>query len=275
MAFICIRTAYDPNNVEKSTKEKLCDEYHQLFPRDDPNKHDFEEVYTNCAGIRNTFIYPALDQQNEDEDMADQVLVHVEGSTPIYFYSPSPDTSWNQGTHKHLLGFLHNVPWGEAVVQAYLPHTDARETIGTLKKRRKHEELSNAYTRMTVFLYTNRDKEVYTYHEHNKDLKLNINPFMSNRERTNDKFLYIISTYGSAATAALHYLSQEIDKKYGQNPRPASEHVGSPTTPSSIQSSEVKKVFREAINESIRYDQENGLGEAQASQSTISSGASH
>ncbi len=63
---------------------------------------------------------------------------------------------------------------------------------------------------MSLVIYTNNDKNTYHYHKTSESLKIAVNPNPSQRETQKQNFLYALCEHASAATAALHCISEHI-----------------------------------------------------------------
>jgi hypothetical protein len=63
---------------------------------------------------------------------------------------------------------------------------------------------------ISVVMYTNNDKNKFTYTESGESLKLQVNPQSDRRDKNKKQFLYALCPHAGAATAALHFIADSF-----------------------------------------------------------------
>jgi hypothetical protein len=175
VAFICVC-----ENSEKDVAKRdfIYEEYKELF-----HPHDyFNFIYENWTKIRDEFM---LGGDGNVPSLSQRVFIE---KSPL----------WVPTNNRNI----------EVKIHAFGPNMINNENVEELERFKKSYP---KYTEnMSLVIYTNNDKNTYHYHKTSESLKIAVNPNPSQRETQKQNFLYALCEHASAATAALHCISEHI-----------------------------------------------------------------
>ncbi len=175
VAFICVCG----NSKDDTDKKSIRTEYEQLFG----SCRHFDFIYENWKKIRDEFM--SFDGYNNSSIASHRVIIEKSSCRP--------------STKRREV---------EVKIHAFGPNMINNENV---KELEYFKEFYKNYTnKISLFIYTNNDKNKYHYQETSESLVIEVNPNPSKRETQRENFLYALCEHASAATAALHCITDHV-----------------------------------------------------------------
>ena len=196
-------------------RQQIQDEYYTIF-QDNPA---FKTVFDEWTNIHQKLIEPNLPNQSACEETTMGSCKHVffslEGplttcsnqSKPMEVFMEYLQQNYNKGIHIH----------------SYTSHINIVETVDAMKT----QLLLPCHADLSVFIYSNKDKEQYIPFSLDGKFRLQINPNPTRRTDCNredqQNGLYAVCPHASAATAFLHFVAKNLSIQESLGP-PELEH---------------------------------------------------
>ena len=230
VAYICF------SNIEKPN-----DEYNALFPHHNGGKM-FEYVKKIWERICSQFI----NVTDQDEGVQEYRHVFIESWE---FFSNPASSSVNDSSHVYmspqnsddlsptklnpLFTFMNNQrPSSKLEINLHAGRMNLLKMTDDIDDKCSKQNAD--FQRLSLTIYMNQDKNKYKYYKSGNLLKLQVNPNPTNRDETQEKYLYVICNHAGAATAALHKVIDQISA----NPRNTENQiVAIPSSQTTISSS--------------------------------------
>ena len=206
VAYICYSNIKEPN-----------DEYNALFPEDNSGKM-FAYVKKIWEDICSQFI------NGTDQNEGVQEYRHVFIDSWERF-SNTASSSGNDPSHTFISPQNNNDPLPTKPNPLFTCLKDqcqnsmlkinlytGRMNLSTLTEDfyTKCNEQKADFKNLSLTIYMNQDKNKYKYYKSGNLLKLQVNPNPTNRDKTQEKYVYVICNHAGAATAALHKVIDQI-----------------------------------------------------------------
>ena len=230
VAFVCICASQGYN------EQDLREEYEGLFnlPKD---SEKFEVIYNNWESIYSNFVLHGYGSKL-------QIKIRIDVKKQIFRIICSTDSQ-----DEDSLKFLDEMEWIETEnnICAYIPEVDLEKT-----KQKFHDSIENAsgakLSNGTLRIFTNTKKYVFSYSKMG-NIIYRVNPNPSKRDDKEENFIFVLCDYASAATAAVHLLSEQLSKlRIESIPSEQGVSQGDTLTTSNFQSSNEQPIM---INESV------------------------
>jgi hypothetical protein len=192
VAFIC----FCANSEEVDNKKDLIyEEYKELF-----YPHDyFDFIYENWKKIRHEFV--SLDGDRNCPPLGRRVFIE---KSPLWKRIKKPVL--------------------QVKIHAFGPNMINNDNVEELERFATFYPNYIKKQDMSVVIYTNNDKNTYHYHETSESFKIEVNPNPSKRDTQRENFLYVLCEHASAATAALHCISDHIVHDIAQGESSTNDH---------------------------------------------------
>jgi hypothetical protein len=128
-----------------------------------------------------------------------------------------PDGNMDSQTPSHQVFIMdsplhHGKTDAKVEIRAFGPNMSNNEKLQELESFM--EIYPKDCKRISLFIYTNNDKNKYNYQKPRcqSSFEIKVNPSPSKRDKTEESFLYALCEHASAATAALHCISNHISR---------------------------------------------------------------
>ncbi|CAF2963253.1 unnamed protein product [Rotaria sp. Silwood2] len=208
VAFICICANHDKSDQNAEKKIKIREEYHTLFGQ---NGNEFNVIYDFWREVRYAFIFFNDDMKlSATYSNGHHVLLGEKGGKHHLVYATPQNNDLSQSQDESLIGFISQYRLLPCTIHAYGNQINIKNTMEVLEKEVNNADGEKSYKHMTVYIYTNTNKYRHVPVALNKNFDLKINPHCSKRNTEMRSFLYALCPNASAATAALHLISQII-----------------------------------------------------------------
>jgi adenosine deaminase len=220
VAFVCICAS------QKHEKKTLREEYYSLFGTSNSAIDEFNFIYDNWKCTFSSFVLCDVGTKPEIELPRSQNKQICDVIRSVHSQSEDP------------LMFLDEILWSgkEINIRAYVTQIDIEETKRSFNTRTTSDKTDAQYGKGTLRIFTNTKKYVFSYSKLDGNIIYQVNPNPSRREKTEENFLYVLCQHASAATAALHLISEQLSKLCNESPTGLQPIlVGSAVCPADVQ----------------------------------------
>jgi hypothetical protein len=232
VAFICACFKYD--NDEQTEKETIQQEYRNLFEKAADEsmsvEDEFDFIYDNWKKICSEFIFPdkkegSLSKSPPYIEIIQKNKQQKDDVHDVVYSEPEPrNVTEGKPLHEIFIDFLQKFHGKKAWIRAFAQGMDIEKTVEAINRQVDNENYTGVYENVIVTIYTNPNKHKYTYRTINHRFKLQVNPKPSKRDYTNENFLYVLCPHASAATVAVHLISEQIFETHVYPPTTSSEN---------------------------------------------------
>jgi hypothetical protein len=206
VAFFCVCANHDKTNEEEEVKSTIRADYYDLFEKDDT---EFNNLYDLWREVRSEFIFFDNDRKfNQTSNIGHNVLLKQEGEHSHLVYSPPQPKDPTQSQDESLIEFIRQFRLIKCTIHAYGNRINIEKTLDALQVLANGPGSSRAYKDTTLYIYTNTNEYKHVLPKLREKINVKINPHHSNRDRSKESFLYVLCPNASAATAALHLISE-------------------------------------------------------------------
>ena len=199
VAFVCICASQEHN------KDTLREEYCSLFGGSDRGVDEFSFIYDNWQHIHFRFVLREYDTRPEIElrHKASKQISEVIRSASSQTENP--------------VKFLDEILWlgREINIRAYVDEMDIEKTKTNFEQQIR-ESTDAKSGKGTLRIFTNTKKYAFSYSKEG-NIIYQVNPNPSRRDKTEENFIYILCHHASAATAALHLMSEQLSEFHNES----------------------------------------------------------
>jgi len=225
VAFICACFKYD--NDDEKEKETIKQEYCNLFKKAEHEpmsvQDEFDFIYENWEQICSEFVFPKQDKEDKKEGGLSKIAPYIEMIQKkqqqedhvqyVVYSEPEPqNVTEGKPLHEIFVEFLKKFALRKVTIRAFAQHMDIEKTVDAINREVNKEGSTDLYKDVIVTIYTNPNKHKYTYSTIDHQFKLKVNPKPSKRDNNNQNFLYVLCPHASAATVAIHLISEQLEE---------------------------------------------------------------
>ncbi|CAF0766836.1 unnamed protein product [Didymodactylos carnosus] len=217
VAYVC---SCIKDDLIDNEKVDILQEYRKLFKHDAKGKQ-FQYINEYWKLIHDKFMKP--DDENKQSKKYRHVLifppsssltsyptsVNTTNDTRAYI-SPVYEKSNSFSAENFGVEFVEAQQGQSLTIYIYPGHMNTDKSKECWKDALERRGLKN----IRVFIYTNNDKNKFTYIESGNSLILQVNPNATRRDKDEKQFLYALCPRACAATAALHFIAKAINPSF-------------------------------------------------------------
>jgi hypothetical protein len=258
VAFICACFKYD--NDDQTEKEAIQQAYRNLFEKPEHEsmsiEDEFDFIYENWKKICSEFVFSDKNKGRSSEiapyiEMIPKRPQQEDHVQYVVYSEPEPQNVTNEKPlHEIFIDFLEKFHGRKVRIRAFAQDMDIEKTVDAINRQVNNENYINVYKDVIVTIYTNPNKHKYTYSTIDDRFKLQVNPKPSNYDCTNENFLYVLCPHASAATVAVHLISEQLLETPVDHPTASSENIDAnhiSTTQQYMSEDDYKAHFEEKI----------------------------